>query len=50
MTHTGSHPVAAIDLSCGAGGLSYGLEAASVNVLSMAAGADLRAAPNPRAG
>ncbi len=38
MIHLSSHPVAAIDLFCGAGGLSYGLAAAGVNVL---AGADI---------
>ena len=38
MIHPSSRPVAAIDLFCGAGGLSYGLETAGVNVL---AGADI---------
>ncbi len=38
MIHLSSHPVAAIDLFCGVGGLSYGLEAAGVNIL---AGADI---------
>ena len=38
MIHPSSRLVAAIDLFCGAGGLSYGLEAAGVSVL---AGADI---------
>lgn len=38
MIHPNSRQVAAIDIFCGAGGLSYGLKAAGVNVL---AGADV---------
>ena len=38
MIHPNSRPVTAIDLFCGAGGLSFGLQAAGVNVL---AGADI---------